>query len=59
MQKLIVLTGIVALALSACAKEDDDAWLKKARAEVPPINGGFTFKIYGVASPGDKEVLAN
>ena len=59
MRKGIVLAGIVALMLGACAKDDDDAWLKKARAAVPLISGGFTFKIYAIVSPGDKEVLAD
>ncbi|MGH8414392.1 MAG: hypothetical protein ACRESX_06665 [Gammaproteobacteria bacterium] len=58
MQKRHLILGVFVLALIACAK-DDDKLLVKARVDVPSITGGFTFKQYVVASPGDNEVLGD
>ncbi len=57
-QNKIALLAALLVALAGCA-ESTDAEFVKLKTEVPPITGGFSYKQYVVANPGDTEVLGD
>jgi hypothetical protein len=58
MKRIFLLISALAVTFSAHAKSNDE-WLAKQRAVIPAISGGFTFKQFVIAKPGDKEVLGD